>query len=48
MINNIIVSICNDAILEAGNSATINSLSDKHYFAKVYAPKCSSSKYIFN
>lgn len=35
MINNIIVSICNDAILEAGNSATINSLSDNSQLAEL-------------
>ena len=35
MINNIVVSICNDAILEAGNSATIYSLSDNSQLAEL-------------
>lgn len=35
MINNIVVSICNDAILEAGNSATIHSLSDNSQLAEL-------------
>ena len=35
MINNIIVSICNDAILEAGNSSTITSLSDNSQLAEL-------------
>lgn len=35
MINNIVVSICNDAILEAGNSATINSLEDNSQLAEL-------------
>ena len=35
MKNNIIVSICNDAILEAGNSATITSLSDNSQLAEL-------------
>lgn len=35
MINNIVVSICNDAILEAGNSATINSLADNSQLAEL-------------
>lgn len=33
MINNIVTSICNDAILEAGNSATIYSLADNSQLA---------------
>ena len=35
MINNIVVSICNDAILEAGNSATIYSLADNSQLAEL-------------
>ena len=35
MINNIVVSICNDAILEAGNSSTIYSLSDNSQLAEL-------------
>lgn len=35
MINNIVVSICNDAILEAGNSATIISLEDNSQLAEL-------------
>ena len=35
MINNIVVSICNDAILEAGNSATITSLADNSQLAEL-------------
>lgn len=35
MINNIVVSICNDAILEAGNSATINSLADNSQLSEL-------------
>lgn len=37
MKNNIVVSICNDAILEAGNSATIYSLSDNSQLAELCA-----------
>lgn len=37
MINNIVVSICNDAILEAGNSATIHSLEDNSQLAELCA-----------
>lgn len=35
MQNNIVVSICNDAILEAGNSATIYSLADNSQLAEL-------------
>lgn len=35
MINNIVTHICNDAILEAGNSATIHSLSDNSQLAEL-------------
>ena len=35
MINNIVVSICNDAIKEAGNSARINSLADNSQLAEL-------------
>lgn len=35
MKNNIVVSICNDAILEAGNSATITSLADNSQLAEL-------------
>ena len=35
MKNNIVVSICNDAILEAGSSATINSLADNSQLSEL-------------
>ena len=37
MKNNIVVSICNDAILEAGNSATIHSLADNSQLSELCA-----------
>lgn len=35
MINNIVTNICNDAILEAGNTATIHSLADNSQLAEL-------------